>query len=91
MGALFENTMQVNTWAGLALFVLLAPSFPSLRLPAMLERALHFVPTYYFVEALRLALAGTASARFWGHMAVVLASTVVAFAATIWALRRQQN
>ena len=28
MGALFENTMQVNTWAGLALFVLLAPKLP---------------------------------------------------------------
>lgn len=91
MGALFENTMQVNTWAGLALFVLLAPSFPSLRLPAMLERALHFIPTFYFVEALKLALAGTSSARFWGCLAVVLVSTVVAFAAAIWALRRGQN
>jgi ABC-2 type transport system permease protein len=92
MGALFENTMQVNTWAGLVLFVLLAPSFPSLRLPALLERAIHLVPTYYFVEALRSALAGTPSAaRFWGHLAVVLASTFVAFAAAIWALRRQQN
>ncbi|MEN3326932.1 MAG: type transport system permease protein [Acidobacteriota bacterium] len=91
MGALFENTMQVNTWAGLVLFVLLAPSFPSLRLPATLEQALHFVPTYYFVEALRLALAGTPSTRFWVHMAVVLASTVVAFAAAIWALHRHQH
>ena len=62
-----------------------------LRLPAMLERALHFIPTYYFVEALRLSLAGNSSGRFWGHLAVVLASTAVAFAAAIWALRRQQN
>lgn len=90
MGALFENTMQVNTWASGVLFVLLAPSFPSLRLPAMLERALHFIPTYYFVEGLRMALAGTASPRFWVNLAVVLASTVIAFAAAIWALRRQQ-
>jgi ABC-2 type transport system permease protein len=77
MGSLFENTMQVNTWAGMVLFVLLAPSFPALRLPVMIERALHLVPTHYFVEALRLSLAGTASARFWGHLGVVLASTVV--------------
>jgi len=91
MGALFENTMQVNTWASGVLFVLLAPSFPSLRLPVMLERALHLIPTHYFVEALRLSLAGTPSARFWGYISVVLASTVVAFAAAIWALRRQQN
>lgn len=91
MGALFENTMQVNTWASGVLFILLAPSFPSLRLPAILEKALHLIPTHYFVEALRLSLAGTASTRFWGNLTVVLASTVVAFAAAIWALRRQQN
>jgi ABC-type polysaccharide/polyol phosphate export permease len=64
---------------------------PSLRLPVVLERALHFIPTHYFVEGLRLSLAGTSSARFWGYLAVVLASTVVAFLAAIWALRRQQN
>jgi len=62
-----------------------------IRLPVMLERALHLIPTHYFVEALRLSLAGTPSARFWGYLSVVLASTVVAFAAAIWALRRQQN
>src|SRR6185369_6238438 len=54
MGSLFQNTMQVNTWAGLILFVLLAPSFPSFRLPEIVDRVLVFVPTHYFVEALRL-------------------------------------
>src|SRR6185503_20272297 len=38
MGSLFQNTMQVNTWAGLILFVLLAPSFPSFRLPEIVDR-----------------------------------------------------
>ena len=28
MGSLFQNTMQVNTWASLVLMVLMAPSFP---------------------------------------------------------------
>ena len=91
MGSLLQNTMQVNTWASMVLFVLLAPSFPSPRLPVMLERVLHLVPTHYFVEALRLSLAGTPSARVWAHLAVVLISTVLAFAAAIWGLRRQQN
>jgi len=91
MGSLFENTMQVNTWASGVLFLLLAPSFPSLRLPAVLERALQIIPTHYFVEALRLSLAGTNSTRLWVNLAVVLVSTVIAFAAAIWALRRQQN
>ncbi|MEK6282138.1 MAG: ABC transporter permease [Acidobacteriota bacterium] len=91
MGSLFQNTMQVNTWASLVLFVLLTPSFPSLRLPAILEKGLRLIPTHYFVEALKLSLAGTASARIWGQLAVVLACTVVAFFAATWGLRRQQN
>ena len=91
MGSLFQNTMQVNTWASLVVFVLMAPSFPSLRLPHVLERALTFVPTHYFVEALRLSSAGTPSARIWGQLAVLLVSTVIAFAAAVWGLRRQQN
>jgi ABC-2 type transport system permease protein len=91
MGSLFQNTMQVNTWASLVVFVLLAPSFPSVRLPDVLEKALHLVPTQYFVEALRLSLPGTTSARIWGQLAVLLGSTVLAFFAAIWGLRRQQN
>jgi ABC-2 type transport system permease protein len=89
MGSVFQNTMQVNTWAGLILFVLMAPSFPSFRLPEIVDRALVFVPTHYFVEALRLASSETPSARIWGHLAVLLASTVIAFGAAIWGLRRQ--
>ncbi|HEU4833593.1 MAG TPA: ABC transporter permease [Pyrinomonadaceae bacterium] len=91
MGSFFQNTMQVNTWAGLILFVLLAPSFPSLRLPEMIDKAMVFVPTHYFVEALRLSSGGTPPPRIWGHLAILLASTVIAFAAAIWGLRRQQN
>ncbi len=91
MGSLFQNTMQVNTWASLVLFVLLTPSFPSPGLPAALEAAMHFIPTYYFIEALKLSLAGTASSRIWGHLAVVLACTLLAFSAATWALRRENN
>ena len=91
MGSLFHNTMQVNTWASLVLLVLLAPSFPSPGLPAALETAMHFIPTYYFIEALKLSLAETASSRIWGHLAVVLVCTVLAFSAATWALRREQN
>ncbi len=88
MGSLFQNTMQVNTWATLVVFVILAPSFPSLG-PGALQTVMRFIPTYYFVEAAKLSLAGTGSARIWGHLAVVLACTVVAFFAAIWALRRE--
>lgn len=90
MGSLFQNTMQVNTWAGLVLFVLIAPSFPSFRLPHVLETALTFVPTHYFVEALRMSSSGDPSPRIWGQLAVLLVSTVIAFGAAVWGLRRQQ-
>jgi ABC-type multidrug transport system permease subunit len=57
----------------------------------MLETALRFVPTYYFIEALKLSLAGAASSRIWVHLVVVLTCTLVAFFAATWALQREQN
>ena len=59
MGSLFQTTMQVNTWASLALLVLIAPSFPFPGSPTVLDTAMHFIPTYYFAEALKLSLAGS--------------------------------
>jgi ABC-2 type transport system permease protein len=91
MGSLFQNTMQVNTWATLVLLLLLAPSFPAPGLPAALETAMRFVPTYYFIDALKLSLAGTVSPRLGVDLTVVLACTLLAFAAATWALRRGQN
>jgi len=91
MGSLFQTTMQVNTWASLALLVLIAPSFSFPGAPAALETAMRFIPTYYFVEALKLSMAGTSSLRMWGYSAVVLALTFVTFFAVTWALRREQN
>ena len=89
MGSLFETTMQVNTWASSVLLILLAPSFPSLGLPAALDTAMRFIPTYYLTEALKVSVAGSASSRIWGHLAVVLACTVLAFFAAAWALHRR--
>ncbi len=89
MGSLLNNTMQVNTWASSVLIVLLAPSFPSLGLPAAVDTAMRLIPTYYLTEALKLSLTGSTSSRIWGHLAVVLASTVIAFFAAVWALRRR--
>jgi ABC-2 type transport system permease protein len=91
MGSLFQNTMQVNTWAGLVVFLLLTPSFPSPGMPAALETAMHFIPTYYFIEALKVSLTGSALSRMWLHLAIVLACSLLAFSAATWALRRTQN
>lgn len=91
MGALFKNSMQVNTWASGVLLLLMAPSFPSLGLPSAVETALRAIPTHYFVEALRLASAGTDSVRLWWHLAVLLGCTLLTFFVATWALRRGQN
>jgi ABC-2 type transport system permease protein len=91
MGSLLNNTMQVNTWASSVLIVMLAPSFPSLGLPASVDTAMRAIPTYYLTEALKLSLAGSAPPRIWGHLAVVLVSSVIAFSAAAWTLRRRQN
>ena len=91
MGSLFKNTMQVNTWASVALLVLLAPTFPVPGSPALLEAAMGVLPTYYVVEALKLSLAGSTSPRIWVHLAVVLACTFIALFAGSWLLRREQN
>ena len=91
MGSLFRTTMQINTWASLALLLLITPSFPFLGSPAVLDTAMRFIPTYYFVEALKMSLAGTSTPRLWGYLAIVLACTVVTFLAVTWAMRREQN
>jgi ABC-2 type transport system permease protein len=91
MGSLLNNIMQVNTWASSVLIALLAPSFPSLGLPAAVDTAMRLIPTYYLSEAMKLSLAGSTSSRIWGHLAVVLVSSIIAFAAATWALRRGHN
>jgi ABC-2 type transport system permease protein len=91
IGSLLQNTMQVNTWAGLMLFAILTPGFPSLSLPPVVETGLRLIPTYYFVEALKGSLSGTYTSRIWLQLAVVLFCTVLAFSAAIWGLRRRLN
>ena len=53
---------------------------------------MRLMPTHYLTQALGLALAGEASlAQVGGHLAVLLGSTVVAFVAVIWKLRREDR
>ena len=89
LGSFLNNTMQVNTWSSSVLLVLLAPSFPSLGLPAVLDTAMRFVPTYYLSQALKLSLGGGGLSRIWAHLAVMLVCSVIAFSASAWALHRR--
>ena len=89
IGSLLNNTMQVNTWAGLILIVLLAPSFPSIAISTWFDSGMRVIPTYYLTEALKLSMAGAASSRLWMYLAVLLGCTVIIFFAAGWALHRR--
>jgi ABC-2 type transport system permease protein len=93
VGGLLRTTMQVNTWASIVMLALMSPSwFTIVSLPAPVDVALRLTPTYYLTQALGLALAGEASlARVGGHLAILLGSVIVAFAAVVWMLRREER
>jgi ABC-2 type transport system permease protein len=91
MGGLLNNTMQVNTWASSVLIVLLAPSFPSLGLPAAVNTIMRLIPTYYLNEALTLSLRGIWTTKIWIDLIVVLVCTIIAFFAAGWALYRRRQ
>ena len=86
IGSLLKNTMQVNTWAGLVLIILLVPSFPSIGLTGWFDRVMRFIPTYYLSEALKLSMANAVSPQLWIYLAVLLGCTVVVFFGAAWAL-----
>lgn len=89
IGSVLKNTMQVNTWAGMILIVLLAPSFPLMGLIGWFEKAMRLIPTYYLTQALKLSMAGTVSSQLWIYLAVLLGCTVIVFFFAAWALHRR--
>ena len=89
LGGLLQNTMQVNTWAGIVLMVLLAPSFPLMGITSWFEKVMRVIPTYYLTEALKLSMAGTVSSQLWIYLAVLLGCTIVVFFAATWTLHRR--
>jgi ABC-type multidrug transport system permease subunit len=92
MGAFSQNTMQVNTWASFVAVVLMLPSFFGgvMSLPPLFETVLRLIPTYYLIEALRVALTNKGLTEMWGPMAVLMAIVVVTFSAVVWTLKRER-
>ena len=89
IGSLMNNTMQVNTWAGVVLIVLLAPSFPSIGITGWFDKVMRVIPTYYLSEALKMSMAGTVSSQLWVYLAVLLGCTFIVFFAAAFALHRR--
>jgi ABC-2 type transport system permease protein len=91
MGSLFRNSIQVNTWAGFILFLLLMPSFVSGDFPILLKSALPLIPTYYFVDGLKLSLVGGDLHVILKDLVLTLVGCALAFSAATWVLRRSRN
>ncbi|MBC7813958.1 MAG: ABC transporter permease [Burkholderiales bacterium] len=83
LGALVDNVEVIQVVSNVLLFVLImaAPVFiPYDALPLPLQLASYLFPPTYAAAALRLALSGNIGPEFYGHIAVLLAMTVVSFA-----------
>jgi ABC-type Na+ efflux pump permease subunit len=91
-GSLLHTTMQINTWSPIIVLVLLAPSWLGvIRLPAAVDAVMRAVPTYYLVRLLEDSLGGrTTAANGAMQFAILAGGTAVAFAAVVWAVRRQE-
>jgi ABC-2 type transport system permease protein len=94
MGGFFDDTVQVNTWGSIVVMGLLAPSWVAFgsQLPTWVAVALRLVPTYYLVDALNLSVADQGNlAQIARDLAVLGGSTVLAFAAVVWSVRREAS
>jgi len=90
MGGFFENVTQVNTWSTFVMLPLMLPGMlPSFS--GVLDVVMRFIPTYYTIDAIRLALADQATlANVWLDLVVLGGCAVALFVAVVWALKREQ-
>ncbi len=90
LGLLFINSMQVNTWAGLVMAVLLLPSIAMVgNLPAFLDVFLRALPTYYFVDALRTSVTGSGAFPIWLDGVILAGCSAIVFAIILWKMQRK--
>jgi ABC-2 type transport system permease protein len=93
MGGIFRTTVQVNTWSSIVMLLLLMPSWLTvLPVPRVLETIFRFIPTFYMVEPLQLALVGEATlAKVWLNLLILAGCVAVSFVAVVWTLRREDR
>jgi ABC-2 type transport system permease protein len=94
MGAVFQTSMQVNTWSSIIMLVLLLPSMFSTppRPPEPLATIVRLIPTSYLAHAVALSLGGKATLESVGtDLAVMAACMVVVFLLVLLALRRERE
>jgi ABC-2 type transport system permease protein len=92
MGSLLHTMMQINTWSTIIMMILLAPSWLSvLQPPALIDKIIHLIPTFYLVELLSQSLTGDLTfADAAGRLGLIAVCALVTFGAVIWVMRRQE-
>jgi ABC-2 type transport system permease protein len=93
MGTVLHTMMQINTWSTIVMMILLAPSWLSvLQPPALIDKIIRLIPTFYLVELLSQSLIGavTLADAAW-RLGLIAASTLVMFGIVIWVMRRQET
>jgi len=92
MGILFSNMQQINTWAMLVIFLMIAPSwFTSLNSPIADNVVFKFLPTYYLIRGLSSTLSGASIANIVGDLIILAGSVLIAFLLAIWLLERKRR
>lgn len=95
MGGLFENVTQVNTWSTFVMLPLMLPGMiPAFMLsafPGFVEVVVRLIPTYYTIDAIRLALSDKVTwADVWLDLVVLGGCVVALFVAVVWSLKRER-
>ena len=94
MGAAFKATNQVNSWSSIVMLILMLPGMfgDFLAPPEPIPTMMKLIPTSYMASAVRQGMANTATpSTTLLNLGVLALGAVVAFAAVIWLLRREQQ
>lgn len=91
LGSLFNTANEINTWSSIIVLVLMVPSWTMmLQIPGNMDKLLRLLPTYYLGQ---LITASTSGQFVWNEVGlqigILVVSIIVAFAAVVWGLRRE--
>lgn len=92
IGSLFSSMQQVNTWAMLVIFLLIAPSwFTSINPEVGDNIFFRLLPTYYLMRGLHSALSGDPMIEIAIDLIILCASVLMAFLLAIWLLEKKRQ
>jgi ABC-2 type transport system permease protein len=94
MGAVFQTISQVNSWSTVVMLVLMLPGMlgdflpPPEPIPALMK----LIPTSYMVEAMNQGMSNSVTLSSAAiNLGVLAVTSLAAFSAVIWSLRRERR